>query len=94
MEFFEGFVAIPAFVVIVYLLAEIVKKIKDGALNTYIPVICGVLGAVLGIICFAACPTYIPAENWFDAVAIGITSGFAATGIHQVYKQFTAEAEE
>ena len=28
-----------------------------------------------------------PAEDYFTAVAIGIVSGFAATGINQVYKQ-------
>lgn len=94
MEIFENFATIPAFVVIVYLLAECFKKIKDGALNQYIPIICGVLGALLGVVCFALCPGYIPADNWFDAIAIGIVSGFAATGVNQVYKQLTSNLDE
>lgn len=94
MEIFENFMAIPAFVVIIYLLAEIVKKINGGALNAYIPVICGVIGAALGVVCFAVCPDYIVAENWFEAIAIGIVSGFAATGVNQVYKQLIKDAEE
>ena len=94
MEFFENFVAIPAFVVIIYLVAEIVKKIKGGALNTYIPIICGCCGAALGIVAFLVCPSYIMAENWFEAIAIGITSGLATTGINQVYKQLVDSAEK
>ena len=34
-------------------------------------------------------PEYIGAENWAVAVAIGIVSGFAATGVNQIYKQLT-----
>lgn len=32
-------------------------------------------------------PDYIAAENWAVALAIGIVSGFAATGINQLVKQ-------
>ena len=87
MEFFENYAAIPALVIIVYLIAEAVKLIGDGALNKYIPIICGVLGATLAVVAFFFCPAYINATNIFEAIAIGIVSGLAATGVNQIVKQ-------
>ena len=93
MEFFTDFAAIPALVVICYLAAEGLKLIKDGALKTYLPVMCGVLGGILGIICYAVYPDFISASNLFEAIAIGIVSGLAATGINQIYKQLSDSAK-
>lgn len=89
MEFLTDFTAIPALVVICYLAAEGLKHIKDGAFKTYLPVICGILGGILGIVCFAVYPDFILASNVFEAIAIGIVSGLAATGINQVFKQLS-----
>ena len=89
MEFLTDFTAIPALVVICYLAAEGLKLIKDGALKTYLPVICGILGGVLGIVCFVVYPDFILASNLFEAIAIGIVSGLSATGINQIYKQLS-----
>jgi uncharacterized membrane protein len=93
MEFLTDFTAIPALVVICYLAAEALKLIKDGVLKTYLPVICGVLGAVLGIVCFVVYPDIIVANNIFEAIAIGIVSGLSATGINQVFKQLSNNAK-
>ena len=89
MEFFENYAAIPALVIIVYLIAEAVKLIGGGALNKYIPIICGVLGATLAVVAFFFCPAYINASNLFEAIATGIISGLSATGINQIYKQMS-----
>ena len=35
-------------------------------------------------------PDY-PAQDYITAVAVGIVSGLAATGVNQVYKQLTRE---
>lgn len=84
------FVAMPAIVVVVYLVAYFCKVLfKSETFNRLIPPICGVLGGVLGIVCFMTLPEYIPAENWLAALATGIVSGWAATGVNQVYKQLT-----
>ena len=91
MEFFENYAAIPALVIIVYLIAEAVKLIGDGALNKYIPIICGVLGATLAVAAFFLCPAYINASNLFEAIATGIVSWLSATGINQIYKQITKD---
>ncbi len=89
MEFFESFAAVPALVLIVYLAAEGLKLIKNGVLKKYIPVFCGVFGGVLGVVAYILVPEFIMADNYFTAIAIGIVSGFSATGIHQTFKQIS-----
>lgn len=81
------FVALPAIVVICYLIGFACKTIGNGKIDKFIPIICGTCGAVLGIAIFLTVPDYIAAENWAVAIAIGIVSGFAATGVNQIYKQ-------
>ena len=82
------FVAFPAIVVICYLVGFTCKKIGNETLDKFIPSICGVLGAILGVVMFLTIPGFIPASNWAGAICVGIASGFAATGINQIYKQF------
>lgn len=77
--------------VICYLAAMAVKATSLD--NKWIPVICGVLGAVLGIVGMFAMPDY-PANDYITAVAVGIVSGLAATGGNQVYKQLNGKKEE
>lgn len=86
-----GFIAFPAIVVICYLAGATLKAINKETLNKFIPVICGFVGGAMGVVVFLTIPGYIPADNWLMALAIGIVSGFAATGINQVYQQFTKE---
>lgn len=81
------FVAFPAIVVICYLAGIICKTIGSEKLDKFIPVICGILGAILGVVMYLTIPNFIPADNWAIAVAIGIVSGLSATGANQVYKQ-------
>ena len=58
--------------------------------NKWIPVLCGTLGALLGIVGMLTMPEY-PATNYLDALAVGILSGLSATGVHQIYKQLWAK---
>ncbi len=89
MEFLNEFAAVPAIGVIVYLIAEIFKVAANSRESwlKLIPVLCGVLGGVLGVLGWLLIPGYIPAENIFTAAAIGIISGLAATGANQIGKQ-------
>ena len=57
-------------------------KVKDEV----IPVVCGVVGAALGVVGMYTMPDF-PAQDVINAVAIGIVSGLAATGINQAVKQ-------
>ena len=83
------FVAFPAIVVMCYLVGMICKAFKNEVLDSIIPVICGIVGAALGIVIYLTIPNFIPADNWAVAVAIGIVSGLSATGANQIYKQLT-----
>ena len=65
----ENFVAIPCITVIVYLIAETFKAITKEEKNQFLPVICGVAGGILGIICFYLAPDYIAGENLFSSIA-------------------------
>ena len=81
-----GFTAIPAITVICYLVAQVVKATALD--NKWLPIICGVAGAVLGIAAMQIMPDF-GASDPITAVAIGIVSGLAATGVHQITKQFS-----
>ena len=88
-----GFIAFPAIVVLCYLVGATLKAIGNETLDKFIPMIYGFIGGGLGVLVFLTIPGYIPADNWLMALAIGIVSGFASTGINQVYKQFSAAVE-
>ena len=85
MEF--GIASVAAITVICYLVGQVVKV---TSLDTkYIPAICGIVGAILGpVALYLGIPDF-PATDALTAVAVGIVSGLAVTGINQVGKQLT-----
>ena len=83
-----GIVAIPVITVICFLIAEGVKVTPLD--HKWIPLICGACGGCLGIVAML-CMAEFPATDPLSAIAIGIVSGLAATGAHQVYKQLAKE---
>ncbi len=85
---YTNIASVAAITVICYLMAMGVKATKLD--NKYIPVICGVMGGILGIVGMFVIPQY-PAGDVLNAAAVGIVSGLAATGANQVYKQLTKE---
>ena len=56
--------------------------------NKWIPEVCGCVGGILGVIALLIKMPGFPANDILTALAIGIVSGFGATGINQVKKQF------
>ena len=58
--------------------------------NKWLPVICGVLGGILGLAGMFLMADF-PAGDYITAIAVGIVSGLAATGSNQVYKQLKKE---
>ena len=76
--------------VICFLVGQAVKV--TGLDNKYIPVIVGAAGGVLGVVGMLVMPDF-PAADYLTAVAVGIVSGLAATGINQVYKQLSGTKE-
>lgn len=85
-----GIEAIPAITVICFLIGEAVKLAPVD--EKWIPVICGFCGGALGVVAMMTMPDF-PATNVIAAIAIGIVSGLAATGAHQIYKQLTKSGE-
>lgn len=82
-----GIAGVAAITVICYLIAQAAKATALD--NKWLPVICGACGGVLGAAAMYVMPGY-PGQDILTAVAIGIVSGLAATGVNQVYKQFKA----
>ena len=89
METF-GIASVVVITVICYLIGMALKA-WDAFDDRKIPVIMGFAGAILGILAWVIAPAVIPADDVFTAMAIGIVSGFAATGVNQLYKQATKE---
>lgn len=79
-----GITGIAVITVICYLIAEFIKATALD--NKWLPAICGALGGVLGYVAMLIMPEY-PGADPLTAIAIGVVSGFAATGINQTYKQ-------
>lgn len=79
-----GIAGVAAITVICYLAGQLVKA--SGLDNKWIPIICGVVGGILGVLAMRYMPDYL-AGDYITAVAVGIVSGFAATGINEAVKQ-------
>ncbi|MDD4510266.1 MAG: phage holin family protein [Oscillospiraceae bacterium] len=88
-----GLTAVVAITAICYLVAQGVKLTKLP--NQWLPVLCGFCGGLLGVLGYYTTPSY-PAEELLTAIAVGIQSGLAATGAHQLMFQLqhTKEKEE
>ncbi len=83
---YMGIAGVAAITVIAWLVGEAAKLSPMD--NKWIPVICGLVGAVLGILGMHIMPDF-PAGDIMTAAAVGIVSGLAATGIDQIGKQLT-----
>ena len=83
-----GFTSVPSILIICYFVGMIVKV---SPLNSrYIPIICGIVGAALGIVALFIVPDVIGSDPLM-AVAVGIASGLAATGVNQIGTQLNRE---
>lgn len=84
-----GIASVAAITVIAYLIGELVKA--GGLDNKWIPIICGAAGGVLGVVAMLSGVPDFPAGDYITAVAVGIVSGLAATGVNQAAKQLKSE---
>ncbi len=79
-----GVASVAVITVICYLVGMIVKAC--GFNTKWIPISVGVCGGFLGIAAMFLMQDF-PANDYITAVAVGIVSGLAATGIDQITKQ-------
>lgn len=80
-----GIASVAAITAIAYLLGMAVKATE--AADKWIPIICGAAGLILGVVAWAMGVPDFPAHDWLNAAAVGIVSGWAATGLNQSVKQ-------
>jgi hypothetical protein len=80
------FATVAGIVVICFLIGMGVKASPLD--DKWIPLIVGCCGGILGVVGMLTMNGF-PAENYIDAVAVGIASGLAATGAHQIGKQLS-----
>lgn len=85
-----GIATVAAITVICYLVGLVVKASPFNN-DKYIPIACGLVGAVLGLVALYTGVQDFPAADPLTAVSVGIVSGLAATGINQITKQLTKE---
>ena len=81
-----GIASVAAITVIAYLVGVAAKNIETLD-DKWIPVIVGVSGAILGVVGFFIKMPDFPATDVITAIAVGIVSGLAATGVNQITKQ-------
>ena len=84
-------IGMPVIMVISYLITEIFKTFIN---KKYLPIVAGISGGVLGILSFLLQIDSMPATDIMSALAIGITSGLAATGTNQIIKQLKGKEDE
>ena len=86
-----GIASVAAITVICYL-AGLAVKLTPWENDKLIPVVCGLVGGLLGLLWLAMGWPDFPAADPITAAAVGIVSGLAATGTNQVYKQMAKGA--
>ena len=87
-----GIGRVAAITVICYL-AGVVVKATPFDNNGLIPIVCGLLGGILGVVGMLFMPDF-PANDFLTAAAVGIVSGLAATGANQIGKQLAGGKEK
>ena len=87
----SGIISVSSITIICYLIAQGVKATSLN--NKWLPVICGGCGAALGFFGQMLLPDF-PAGDIITALAVGVLSGLAATGSHQLIKQLGGMATD
>lgn len=82
MDIFMNVASMASITAIVELVAYAYKT-KTSADNKWIPVICMVAGALLGISAWVFYPAIYPATDAFTACAMGIGSGATAVALYE-----------
>ena len=89
MNITEMLTQVTPIVVCCYLVGMLLKTTPLN--NKFIPAIVGLVGGILGAITYFVAPEIIATTDIISAVAIGIVSGLASTGVNQIGKQLKKE---
>lgn len=88
-----GMASVAAITIICYLIG-IWCKSSSFVKDELIPAIMGLCGALIGVIGFFTHFPEFEGMHILTAIAVGIVSGLAATGVNQMWKQFNKSVEE
>lgn len=81
-----GIASVAAITIICYLIGNVCKS-SEHIPDARIPSIMGICGGILGIIAYFTKLPEMADMHILTAIAVGVVSGFAATGINQLFKQ-------
>jgi len=83
------FITVPVITIICYAIGEIYKVVFKSKENMYklIPSLLTLLGGVIGVLMYLVDAENLEVTNIVSALEIGLVSGAASTGLHQVIKQ-------
>lgn len=92
-------ISVPSIMAIVYSLIMLLKLAfkKYNSFTNFIPIVAGLLGAILGIVAFYAVPVIMPTDNLFHAILFGLFSGLSSVGSESLVlqlKEFTASKKQ
>lgn len=87
-----GIIAVPAIAIICYLVGIGVKASPLD--DKWIPIIVGVIGGIIGTVAYLTGMPNFPANDVITAIAVGIVSGLASTGVNQIYKQLKGDKND
>lgn len=80
-----GIMSVASITAICYLVAQVLKN--TALQRKWLPSLCGCCGGALGLAAFYIHMSDFPADDPITALGVGIVSGLAATGAHQIGKQ-------
>lgn len=81
-----GIASVAAITVIAYLVGMVCKTVP-AIKDAWIPAIVGLTGGILGMVAYYTKMPEFDGFHILTAIAVGIVSGLAATGVNQIYKQ-------
>ena len=87
-----GIVSFAAIVVICYGVGEIVKVTPLD--NKFIPAILFLVGGILGAVAYLINIPTFPASDILTAIAVGVVSALASTGVNQLIKQLITKKSQ
>lgn len=87
-----GLSSVVSITVICFLIGMFVRNVTPID-NKWIPCIVGTAGLALGVLGWFIMPDY-PANDILTAMAVGIVSGLASTGIDQMYHQLNPRNDQ
>ena len=83
------FTSIPVIVLLCYLIGEIYKVLFKSKEDLYklIPIFVTLFGGLVGLVMHLVEPSFLNVNSIISALEIGLISGSASTGMHQMVKQ-------